>query len=285
MNVSKISLITDSTNDLPPDLRQRYGIRTVPLYIAWGSQQYVDGVEMTSDAFYQRLQRDEVLPGTSQPTPQDFARAYQRALDEGAEEIIVMTISSGLSGTIQSAKKASEMVKAPIHVYDSKDTTMGLGWQVLAAVRVLEAGGTAAEAIAAADAARRKMVLIVSLDTLEYLHKGGRIGRAAYFIGSMLDLKPQVLLNHETGTVEAGERTRSRAKAVDSLFQGFLKRIDVTRPLRVAVQHTGAYVEAQALFERFRTLYHPVEMVSTLATPVLGVHVGPRALGIVGYTE
>ena len=224
MSARKISIIADSTTDLPLDLRQKHGIRTVPLYILWGHEQLIDGVDLTPEAFYARLQRDPDLPGTSQPTPQDFARAYQEALSEGAEEIVVMTISSGLSGTIQSAKQACEMVKAPVHVYDSKSTSMGLGWQVLAAARALEAGGSAPAAIAAADAARQKMAFIVSLDTLDYLRKGGRIGKAAHFIGGMLDFKPQVWVNHETGGVEAGERTRSRAKAVESSLPYLLSK-------------------------------------------------------------
>ena len=196
-----IALITDSTCDLPRQYLEQYNIEVVPLTIIWGEEQFRDGVDLSPEDFYQRLGKDPVIPTTSQPTPQEMVQAFESVKEKGADEIVILTISSAMSGTNESAKKAAELVDIPVHVQDSKANTMSLGWQVLAAARAREAGGDVQAMLSAAKKARGSMVLMISLDTLEFLHKGGRIGGASHFIGTLLNLKPQITVNHHSGEV------------------------------------------------------------------------------------
>jgi len=281
----KIALVTDSTCDIPQELREQYAIAVVPLTIIWGADQLREGVDISAEDFYRRLIADPVFPTTSQPTPKDFLSVYESARQQGAEEVVVVTISSAMSGTHESARLASTMTDIPVRLVDAKSNSMGLGWQVLAAARAREAGGDAAAMVAAAEAARSRMVYVIALDTLEYLHKGGRIGTATRFIGTLLNLKPQITVNHQTGQVEAGHRTRTRQKAVEALYEDFFAQLDVKKPMRIAVLHNAVLPEAEALAERVRQQYHPVELLIHIVAPVLGVHTGPRALALCGYTE
>ncbi len=282
---NNIALITDSTCDLPQNYLNQYNIEVVPLTIIWGEEQFRDGVDLKAEDFYQRLTSDPVIPTTSQPTPAEMVQVYEKAKENGANEIVILTISSAMSGTYESAKKAAELVDIPIHVQDSKSNTMSLGWQVLAAARAREAGGDVQAMLSAAEQARSSMVLMISLDTLEYLHKGGRIGGASRFIGTLLNLKPQITVNHHSGEVEGGRRSRTRKKALEDLYADFFAQIDSSKILRVAVLHNAALEEAEEIANRIRQEFHPEELVLGFVSPVLGVHTGPGAVAICGYTE
>jgi DegV family protein with EDD domain len=281
----KIALVTDSTCDLPREFIDRYRILVVPLTIIWGREQFRDGIDLSPEDFYRRLEVDELMPTTSQPTPQEFDQAFDRARSQGADEILVLTISSAMSGTYDSACRAAGMLDRAVTVVDSKANSMSLGWQVLAAARAREGGGDLDAMAAAAEAARRNMVFLITLDTLEYLHKGGRIGGASHFIGNLLDLKPQISVNHQTGEVAGGRRSRTRKKALADLYDDFFSLIDTSKKLRVAVLHNNAWEEAQLLAGRIRAEYHPEELILSIVSPALGVHTGPRALAICGYPE
>ncbi len=190
-----------------------------------------------------------------------------------------------MSGTYTSACKAAELMDIPVHVLDSRANSMSLGWQVLAAARAREKGVDLAAMIAAADAARSSMVLLITLDTLEYLHKGGRIGGASHFIGNLLNLKPQITVNHQSGQVDGGRRSRTRKKALADLYEDFFSQIDGAKDFRVAVLHNAAPDEALQIVERIKKEYQPLEILTSIVSPVLGVHTGPRAVAICGYTE
>jgi len=280
-----IALITDSTCDLPLNYLKQYDIEVVPLAIIWGEEQFRDGVDLAPEDFYRRLETDQVIPTTSQPTPQEMVQVYEKAKKNGAEEIVILTISSAMSGTHESAKKAAELVDVPVHVQDSKSNTMSLGWQVLAAARAREAGGDVQSMLSAAKQARENMVLMISLDTLKFLHKGGRIGGASHFIGTLLNLKPQITVNHQSGEVEGGRRSRTRKKALIDLYSDFFAQIDSNKNLRVAVLHNAALEEAEEIANRIQQEFHPEELVLGFVSPVLGVHTGPRAVAVCGYTE
>ena len=282
---NQVALITDSTNDLPADLREKYQIRVVPLTIVWGDKQYLDGIDITAEEFYERLGKIPFHPTTSQPTPQDFNDAYEEALNTGANEILVITISGAMSGTIESARAAGATFRAPVRVLDSKSNSMGLGWQLLAAARARESGGGVDEMVRAADEVRGRLHFHVVLDTLEYLVKGGRIAGAAKFIGNVLKIKPQIRVNHQSGTVEAGDVSRTRARALETLYSSFLKKVDSSKPLHVAVLHNAAYEDANALADRIRAELEPVELIMGIVSPVLGAHTGPRAVALCGYSE
>lgn len=281
----KIALITDSTCDLPEKFLRKYDIKVVPLTIIWGEDQYQDGVDLGADEFYQRLDEDSTIPTTSQPTPQQIVRAFDSAQKGGAQEILMITISRAMSGTHASALQAADLVDIPVRVVDSKANSMSLGWQVLAAARAREKGGDIDEMIQAAESARGSMVYIISLDTLEYLHKGGRIGGASHFIGNLLHLKPQISVDHQTGEVAAGRRSRTRKKALAELYRDFFAQMDLSKTLRIAVLHNAALEEAQEIVRRIEQEIQPVEIIVSIVSPVLGVHTGPRAIAICGYTS
>jgi len=237
------------------------------------------------EEFYARLPQTDVHPTTSQPSPQNFRDAYGQAADNGAQSILVFTMSSAMSGTYQSAHQAAADAPVPITVVDSRSNSMGLGWQVLAAARELAVGKDAAEALAAAEKVRRELVYIITLDTLDYLNRGGRIGGAAQFLGNLLKIKPIINVNHETGKVEAGIPARTRKGAVDGLYKDFFHRLNGDGKLHLVVLHNAAADEAEQLAERINTEYNPAELFISLTSPILGSHTGPRALALCGYRE
>jgi len=281
----RIALVTDSTCDIPVEWIGQYEISVVPLSIIFGDQQYLDGVELSAQEFYNRLSKDPTHPTTSQPTPGSFLNAFRRAAENGAEEIVVITISSAMSGTIESARRAAAEFDLPVHIHDGKNNSMGIGWQVIAAARVREGGGGVAEMIAAAAQVRDRISYYISLDTIEYLSRGGRIAGAARFLNSVLGIKPLIYVNPESGTVGASMPSRSRKSAIEGLYKEFFKHVNPARPLHITVLHNDALPEAQALAEQVKSEYSPVELFISIVSPVLGVHTGPRAIALCGYSE
>ncbi len=285
MKNNQVALITDSTSDIPQRLIERYNITVIPLHVIWGGETYRDRIDMQPTDFYRRLVEDPRYPTTSHPTPDGFLASFREALDSGAQEIVAITLSSALSGAFEAARQAARGVEEDVHVFDSRGTTMSLGWQVLAAARAREAGGDAQRMIEAAANVRDSVVLEVSLDTLEYLHKGGRIGGATKLIGSLLNIKPLVYVDHETGKVEAGARVRTRKRGLETLYRRFFEQLDTERSLHVAVMHGDAPEDAQRIADRIRREYAPAELLIDITGPVLGVHTGPRAIALAGYTD
>jgi DegV family protein with EDD domain len=284
-----IALITDSTCDIPDELLTRYDIAFVPASISWGSDILRDRVDISAAEFYRRLAVDPIYPTTACPSPEHFRGAYAAAHANGAAEVVVVTVSSAMSGTYRAALMGAELVDFPVHVIDAKGPTLSSGWQALAAVRARETGGDAQAMLDAAGRARRGMAQWVALDTLEYLHKGGRIGNATRFIGTLLNIKPLVYIDHQSGLVEAGQSIRTRRRSIEALYQSFFGQLGIHSgdgcPLRVAVLHGGAPEEAAELAERIQQEYRPVELLESITSPVLGVHTGPRALALCGYID
>ncbi|MHC1740460.1 MAG: DegV family protein [Anaerolineaceae bacterium] len=281
----KIAIVTDSTNDLPVEFREKYQIYVVPLSIVWGENIYLDGVELKAEDFYARLSSDSEIPTTSQPTPKEFLDKYQQAFQDGAEEIVAITISSAMSGTIGSARTAAQGFKIAVQVFDSKANSMGLGWQVLAAARARELGGDSKQMIDAANQVRMNLHYHIILEGIDYLVRGGRIAGAARYIGGLLHLKPQIRVNHESGSVEAGGISRTRTQAIEGLYSSFFKQVDTSKPLHIAVLHNAAVEEAELLAQRVKQEFAPKELIISIVSPVLGVHTGPKALAICGYAE
>lgn len=279
-NARRIAIITDSTSDMSPENREKYQITVVPLYLVWGQEDMRDGVDINNAAFYERLQKDPVHPKTSQPTPNDFVKVIENI---DADEIVIITISSKLSGTYESACAARDVVDIPVHVFDSLSVSMGLGFQVLAAARTREEGGDSEAMLAAAQAVRDNISVLFTVDTLEYLHKGGRIGGAAKLMGTALQLKPLLVVDNVTGMIDAAEKTRTRKKALRRVIEATFERVDPSKPMRVGILHAAALDEAQSLFDEIQSTYNPLEIMISEITPVLGVHGGPGVVGIGAY--
>ncbi len=281
-HTTRIAIITDSTCDIPPDLIEKYHIGVVPQYLIWGAEELRDGFDIDAQTFYSRLPNDPVHPKTSQPNPPDFARYIEEG---GAEEVVIITISNQLSKTVNSAQVAGDEASMPVHVFDSLSVSMGLGFQVLAAARVREAGGSAEEMIAAAKAVRDNLSVLLTVDTLEYLHKGGRIGGATKLMGTALQLKPLLEVNNVSGRIEAVERIRTRKKALQGIVATTFERVDPGRPMKVAVMHAAAMDDARALHDEVKANYSPATLMIGEVSPIIGVHAGPGVIGLIAYNE
>lgn len=279
-----VALITDSTCDLPQALVSQYEIGIVPLGVVWGNTVYRDRVDLLPEQFYQRLTTDKAHPSSTQPSPADMQKVFREAIAGGAKEIVMVAISSGMSGTYQLAEQVGREMEVPVHVVDAKGPTMTVGWQTLAAARARELGANALEMVAAAARARAKMVQLVCLDTLEFLHRGGRIGTAQKLIGSLLDLKPIIQVDHTTGTVVSLAQARTRKKSIDVFVTKFFELLGDGKK-HVALLHGNVVGEATALAERIQQEFNPAELLVNITGPVMGIHTGPGALALCGYAE
>ena len=280
-----IEIITDSTCDLPEPLISQYNIQVIPHTIIWGNEQYRDRIDIQPEEFYRRLVADRIRPTTAQASVNDFSLAYQAAVNRGATEIIALTVSSAMSGAYQSALKASEMVNIPVSVVDSKGPTMTLGWQVLAAARAVETGANTAAVLEKVAQVRSKMIQLVSLDTLEYLTKGGRIGNAIKWVSGLLQVKPLVSINHQTGLVDPVPLARTHNSIITAMYNRFVAALQNHKKLHVAVLHGNIPAEAEVLKERILADLDPIEVLVNITGPVLGINTGPGAMALCGYAE
>lgn len=273
-----LRIVTDSTADLEAAEAARLGIAVVPLTVFFGEEALLDRVEITPERFYERLRATKALPRTSQPSVGRFQETYARIAAEGATEILVITISSKLSGTLGAARLAAAEPPAgcTITLLDSMTVAGGLGLLVRRAAEVAAAGGTAADAKALAERLIPRHHISILLDTLEYLQRGGRIGRARALLGSMLNIKPIVRV--KDGEVGAAERVRSRGRGVERIYE---LTLSVPGLERVIVEHTGCPEDAAALADRLGRALPGVEVETRWIGPVVGVYVGPNGLGTV----
>jgi DegV family protein with EDD domain len=281
----RIALVTDSTCDIPADWLKQYQISVVPMTLIFGDEQFQDGIQITAKEFYERLLIDPIHPSTSQPTPEAFIAAFKKAAAAGADEIIAMVISSAMSGTYSSAVQAAQQMDIPVQVHDSLNNSMGLGWQVMAAVRAREQGADAGAMLEAAKKVRERMVYYISLDTIEYLARGGRIGGAVKFLDSVLKVKPLIYVRPDTGTVAAGIPARSRASALQGMYREFFRHTDTSLRMHITVLHNNAEDEARAIEQQVKREYAPEELFVSIVTPALGAHTGPRAVALCGYSD
>lgn len=248
----------------------------------WGDEQLRDGVDIDTATFYERLAQSPILPKTSQPTPSDFVKAFEEC---DADEIVVICISDRLSGTIASANAAKALVSKPVHVVDSYSVSIGAGLQVLAAARARDAGASVQEILATIEAVRANLKLFFTVETLEYLYRGGRIGAAAKLLGTALQLKPVLTIRSNLGIIEPLERVRSRKRSLIRLVDYIVDQIDTSRPAHVGIMHAVAPEDAAMLREELLSRFEPVELIVSDVTPVVGIHGGPGVIGIVAYTE
>jgi len=271
-----VKLVTDTLSDITSDIADELGITVVPVYVRFGEEVYRDRVEITTEDFYRRLVHDAAFPSTTQPTPKDFLDVYNRLAKE-ADEILVVNLSSKLSGTYQSAMQAKDMFEGEcrVEVIDSQLVIMGLGLVVIAVARSIQAGANLDEA---ADLVRRAVTRshsVMLLDTLKYLAKGGRIGKATNLLGSLLSFKP--ILTLKDGEVSPMTRVRSRAAGTDYLFNyvaGF-PQIE-----ELAVEHAMTPDEAEALAEHLSSLFPREQIHISTVSPVIGAYVGPQVLSV-----
>jgi len=275
--MGKVRVVTDSTADIPDALMREWGIAMVPLLVNFGAESYRDRVDITHQQFMERLAASKALPTTSQPSPGQFEEEYRRLAGEGAEGIVSLHISERLSGTVGAARLAAEAVAdaVQVEVVDSRSVSLGLGFMALEAARGAREGADLATAVAAAQRMIPNTHIIFFADTLEYLQKGGRIGRAAAIAGSILALKP--LMRIDEGVVVPHERTRTRSKAIDGLVK-FVN--DFPRVKRLGVLKSGD-ADLEPLLDRLAPRFPRDTILVTEVSPVIAVHLGPGALGCI----
>lgn len=284
--MSKVAIVTDSTFNFNGDVARSYPINSIPLHIIWGDKVFLDGVDITPDEFYAKLQASKENPTTSQPSPAAFVEMYTSLIDQGYD-VLSVHISSKLSGTMDSAIQAKNMLPGSrIKIVDSLSTSFAMGFHVMAAARLAAQGATMDECAAEAERAKAHTGIFFLLNTLEFLHRGGRIGGAAAFMGTMLNLKP--ILELRDGRIEAVERVRTTTKAIDRLLALFEQAAGKNpSSVRIAVLHANTPDDAQMLLQRARDRFGVSQVSEVLlgrVSPVLGVHTGPGALGIAYMT-
>jgi DegV family protein with EDD domain len=251
--------------------------------VQWGDKTYLDGVDISPAEFYARLESAKSLPTTSQPSPDDFRKVFDRLVPE-YDSILVILISSGVSGTVASAlSAAAEFSALPVEVIDTRLAAGSQALVVLAAARALEQGASLEEAAEVARRAIENMHIFFIVDTLEYLHKGGRIGGASRYMGTLLDIKPVLFLNPE-GKIDALEKVRTRRKALDRLVELIVDNAG-SKPAHLCVFHAAALEAAQEVMERASIQMNCRESLLLDLGPAIGTHVGPGTIGMAVYTE
>lgn len=272
----RIGIITDSTSDIPANIIEQYGIEVLPLQIIYQNQQYRDGIEITPQEVYDRL--EEEVPSTSLPKPSDVESLLNKMRDEGFTHIIAIHISSGLSGTAQMMQTMADQAKdLVIKVIDSKSISMGLGYMAIEAAKAVE-NKMSFEAICHhLSGVRERLSVFFVLNTLEYLKKGGRIGKVSGTIGQLLNIKPIIQVNTE-GIYTTLTKVRGQKQSIERMFSIAKEHLSKAA-CQVAVCYGGAQEEALNLAKRVEALPNLKELLTATVSPVIGVHTGPGTLG------
>jgi DegV family protein with EDD domain len=281
--MSNLRIVTDSTADLPDSIRRELGIEMVPLNVHFGPETFRDVVEMSSEQFWAKLQTSPHHPKTSQPSPGDFLEVYERVAASGATEIVSIHISGALSGTIGSAQIAAEMVQdkhqVSISIVDTKSVTYGVGLIAIEAARMVQAGKSRDEVVQWANGAVSRMHVLFTLDTLDFLQKNGRIGKAAALLGGLLNFKPILQIDRE-GVVDRVDRVRGKSKVLPRLKELMAERVAPGRTIRCAFMHANAGEEATQWLQEIKQIYNVTEAHVSEIGPVIATNGGPGTIGV-----
>jgi DegV family protein with EDD domain len=284
MSPRSVAIVVDSTAFIPRPLLDQYDIHVVPNVVVWGHKSFRDGVDIQPKEFFERLRADPVMPTTAANSAGEFRDVYARAA-ETAQAVVAIHVSAKLSpGTQSAAVQAREMLAGTrVEIVESESTAMALGFVVLAAARAAAEGATCEPVIAVAKATIPHVGLLFTVETLDYLRRGGRIGGAQAFIGNLMDVKP--ILELKDGRVEPMERARSKKRAVTRILEVIEERTRGKTPLRLATIHAAADEEAAALLETARSRLGATEAILAEASPTVAVHAGPGTVGLAWCVE
>lgn len=277
---NKVAIVTDSTAYLPQEYLKQYNIAVTPLSVIWGETVYIDGVDLPPDEFYRRLAAPGRMPTTSKVMPAAMQLTFQSLLLQGFD-VLGIFMSSKISSTVESAIQARGMLPYAaenIAIIDSRSTSMALGWPVLAAARTAQAGEDLAQCQKVAETACAQSGALFVIETLEFLRRGGRMGGAQAYLGTLLNIKP--VLEIREGRIEAVEKVRTRQKALQRLLDMVTERLKGKTHIRLAVTHANSEEEASTLLEKARARLDPVETVCCPLSPVLGTHAGPGTVAL-----
>ena len=269
-----VKIVTDSVSDIPPDTVNELGVTVIPVLVRFGEEMYRDGIDLTTDQFYDMLTQSNFLPTTSVPAPATFAEAYDRLAEE-TDEIVAITVTSRLSGIYNTALQSVGLMKKKcrVEVVDSQWAVMAQGFIVIRAAQAAQTGASFEEVLEIVRGSIPRVDFRGAFDTLEYLRRGGRIGRAQALLGSMLKVNPLITL--KDGVVEPAGRARSRAKAIDLLYDFAAGYAHIEE---MAVEAGACPEDSDRLVERLGAIFPKERIYRTRTTPVIGTHTGPGSL-------
>ncbi len=283
MSDRRIAVVTDSSAYIPQASLAGLRVSVIPLWLLWDGDRLCDGVDIDPLSFYRRLRASKTLPTSSQPSPGEFADLFRKEARE-AEAIVSVLVSSQISGTIASAQAALQQLGSPaIRIVDSLSSSMGLGLVVLAAARAAAAGRPVEEVVAAAEEMRDKVHFLFVVDTLEYLHRGGRISGAKRLLGTALSVKP--ILQFREGRIEPLSQARTKRRAIAHLLDIAEERLAGKRMAEAAVVDIDAPAEGDAVASMAAQRFAVTAIHRSGVSPVVGTHVGPGAIGFAFYAE
>jgi DegV family protein with EDD domain len=274
-----IKIVADSTCNLTDEIVQQYDLRIAPIAIQFGQESYEEGIDIDRDTFYRKIEEIGIIPTSSQPSPAWFAKHYEELQDSS---VLVITVTRKHSGTFESAIMAKSMVpEADVEVFDSASISLGTGWMVLEAARMVETGASLPDVLRRLETIRSKSRLFLTPLTLKYLQMSGRVGRLQSAIASMLKVKPIIYL--EEGSLEVGENVRTRSKALARLVDLLDVYFGRDQPLNLAVMHARAEEDAKWLVDKTKEVLNINEFMMADLVASLAVHGGPGVIGIFGY--
>lgn len=271
-------IVTDSTADLSEEQVKLYGIKVVPINVSFGSKNYADGVDLDANQFYEKLTTESELPKTSQPSPEVFRQVYNEIAGKN-DTIFSIHISGKLSGTLNSAEVAAKMVEAKVVTIDTKTASQGIGLSVLVAAEAACRDMPENDILSITNKSVQQTFSVFAVDTLEYLQRNGRIGKAASLIGSLLQIRP-ILYADPDGMVAPYDKVRGRSQIIPSLVAAALKNVSPDQPVNLSVVHSWNDEGANDLLAELKKHYNLVNLHVGMVGPAIGAHIGPGAVGL-----
>ena len=281
--MKRIAVVTDSSAYIPSSALEGLRVSVIPVWLLWDEDRLRDGVDIDPAAFYHRLETSKTIPTSSQPSVGEFVAFYRQVAAE-ADAIVSVLVSSELSGTIASAQAARvQLPQLDIRIVDSRSSSMGLGLSVLAAARAAAAGAGVDEVVAAAEEMRDRVHLLFVVDTLEFLHRGGRISGAKRVLGTVLQIKP--ILHIQDGRIVSLTQARTKRKALHLILDLAEERLGGKAMAEAVIVDINSPESGDAVAERVAERFAPSALYRSEVSPVVGMHVGPGAIGLVFYGE
>ena len=278
--MSKVAVVTDSTAYIPEEICKKTNISVVALSVIWDGETFFDGVTIKPAEFYTRLKDAKTMPTTSQATPEDMHKTFSGLLERGYD-VMGLFISQKLSGTLASAIQAREELvsaKDKISIFDSETIAMALGFQALAVARAALAGASLTDCQKLAEKVRPNTGVYFAVETLEFLHRGGRIGGAQWLLGAAINMKP--ILTIKAGIVDSADRARTLSKAHDRVIELVAEKCAGKSNIRLATLHTNAEANAKSVLEKASAKLNAVESILSEVSPSIGTHMGPGTVGL-----
>ncbi len=284
--VQFVRVITDSVAQVPPDLAHELDIAVIPFIVTFQGKSYQDGIDLEPEELYRRMRAEKIIPKTAAPSPGDYAKLMKKCINKGATEILCIVLSGNLSGSINGVSQAASLIREDhpditIEVLDSKRAAIAEGFMAIEAAKAARRGSSLAEVIRIAQEVRDRTGIVVSFDTLEYLALGGRIGKAAYLLGDLIDIKPIIALDQE-GLVSPIGKVLGNQKALEAIIEHVKAATRGCKRLSLAVMDADATDRAEELKRMALQQLKPAEIFHSSITPVMGAHTGPGLVGL-GY--